>query len=663
MTTRSDRRIALLLWSIFFSVLGGTFVHSANGTPAHLRVEGSTATFFSGTVNVAPCTVTDTDGKEHALPAVAACALQEAARQQGFTIALQDFGFGLFLKTIGSDNTPADFSQGWNFWVNDDPASVGLDSYRVTAHDSILLAFAPYPGVPLRVTAPEQADVDAPISVQTEKRVGDFDDQFVWHGRWEPAEGATLNVGESTHPVPSSGEVSVTISVPGSVAISADGTGFVRSARQTIVVTSPSPSPSPTPSPTPTATPTPSPAPSATPTPSPSPTPAPDVSEEARRAQARTALAYLRGRQRSDGDIDGTMVTAWSAIAFGANGERGDAVRNGRSLLDALAGTRLPLATDIERQILAVRAAGANPRAFAGSNLVQLLRDRVRNGQIGEEALSNDDVFGVLAFFAAGESANDASVQSGVQTILQRQAADGSLENLDMTAAAIQALRAYATRGGSVDVTDALNRARTYLRAHQDRFGGFGENSATTAWALQALTALGEDPATWRTSDGNTPWTALLRYQNASGGFGWKSNEDVSAFMTAYAAPALLGVPWPVTALAVETVTTTATLEVSPTPTATPVPRVGGRATIATTPSSVIASLPFVATPSPSPVEVIASPTPAILAVTDARVSTPEGFTPLAPVDRHFALSMFGIANVGVGLSLVRIIGKLRGIV
>lgn len=663
MTPRVDRRVALLLWGVFLAVLAVNLVRGADGTPVSLRVEGSTNTFFDGTVHVAPCTVIDTDGKEHALPAVAACALQEAAHQQGFTIVFQDFGFGLFLKAIGTDDTPADFSQGWNFWVNYDPASVGLDTYAVAMQDRILLAFAPYPGVPLRVTAPEQADVDVPIPVQTEKRVGDFDDQFVWHGRWEPAEGATLHVGENTYPVPSGGEVSVTISAPGSIPISADGTGFVRSAKHTITVPSPSPSPSPSPTSSPSPTPTPSPTPSATPTPSPSPTPVSDVSEETRQAYAGAALSYLRSRQSSSGEIDGSMVTGWSAIAFGAHGERGDSIRNGRSLLDALATSSLTLATDIERQILAVRAAGANPHAFAGSDLVRLLHDRVRNGQIGEEALINDDIFGVLAFLAAGESAQNASVQSGVQAILQKQAADGGFENVDITAAAIQALRAYAVRGGSSDANDAVNRSRTYLRVHQDQFGGFGENSATTAWGLQAIIALGEDPSTWRTSDSRTPWTALLRYQHASGGFGWKSRDDVSAFMTAYAVPALLSAPWPVTLLSIETVTAAATLEASPTPTATSLPRVAGSTAIATVSPLSTASSVFVTTPSPSPAEVIASPSPAVLAATETRASVPKGFTPLAPVDRHFALSMFGVANVGVGLSLARIIGKLRGIV
>ncbi|MDP3685778.1 MAG: terpene cyclase/mutase family protein [bacterium] len=625
----------------------------AGGIPVTLRIEGSTQTFFDGAVDVAPCTIIDTAGREHPLPAVAACALQQAAEERGFTTDFQDFGFGLFLKRIGDDDTPPDFSRSWNFWLGDDPSSVGLDSHRVTANDRILLAFAASPGVPLRVTAPEHAEIDTSVAIRTEKRVGEFDERFVWHGRWEPAAGATLTADEQTHPVPADGTVTLTFPKPGSVTLQATGTGLVRSARGILIVTDASPTPTPTPTATP---PTPTPTPPATP----SPTPPPAVSPEDRNERARAALQYLRNRQGDQGDIDGDIVTGWSAIAFGAHGERGEAIRRNRSLLDALADARLTSATDIERQILAVRAAGANPRAFADTDLIQMLKERVRNGQIGEEALLNDDIFGVLAFLAAGEPPTDPAVQSGVRTILQQQAGDGSVGGLDLTAAAIQALRAYAARGGSTDIGPVLDRARTYLRSRQDRFGGFGENSATTSWAIQAIIALGEDPASWRTPSGGTPWTALLRYQNVNGGFGWRTSDDVSAFMTAYAAPALLGVSWPVTLLSVEPVAAAPVASPTPTPKATPKPRVAGTAA-GTASTAAPRTVPGASrtgsvsgTPSPTPsAEVPTSQTETI--------RPPPGFVPLAPVDRQFALTLFSTANIGIGVSVMRMVSKLRG--
>ncbi|TSC72452.1 MAG: peptidase domain protein [Parcubacteria group bacterium Gr01-1014_38] len=654
-------------WGFVLIAAAGALGQGADGVSVSLRIEGSTTTVFEGTVTATPCTITDTAGKEHALPAVAACALQKAAQERKFATSFQDFGFGLFLKKIAGDDTPPDFSRSWNFWVNDDPASVGLDTYAVTPNDRILLAFAPYPGVPLRVTAPEKAILGTSLPVRVEKRVGDFDAQFVWHGRWEPAAGATLHVGDAAHLVPSDGTVTLTFPESGSFPLSADGSGFVRSARRTLAVAAPSPSPTPSPSPSPTPTPAPTPTPTAapSPTPSPQPTPVPDVSPEQRRERARSALRYLRSQQRDGGDIDGDIVTAWSAIAFGANEERGKTIRSDQSsLLDALTRGRLISATDIERHILAVRATGANPRSFNGSDLLQLLRQRVRNGQIGEETLVNDDIFGILAFVAAGEPANDADVQSAVRTVLQYQVGDGSFGGLDLTAAAMQSLHAYTVRGGSQQVSTALDRARAHLRSRQDRFGGFGENSATTAWALQALVAVGEDPATWRTTDGATPWTALLRYQNAGGGFGWKTREDVSPFMTAYAVPALLGVPWPVTLLGIESAFAAPVSSPTPTPTAAPRPRVAG--TAAGAPSAVTAT---VASPAPSRAlssmtnqssETATAPT-SVPTADSEMLRTPPGFVPLASVDRQFALTLFGAANIGVGLSVARIISKLRG--
>ncbi len=80
-----------------------------------------------------------------------------------------------------------------------------------------------------------------------------------------------------------------------------------------------------------------------------------------------------------------------------------------------------------------------------------------------------------------------------------------------MTGAAVQAL-CVAGRCK----TEAVRRAIAYLREHQQPDGGWqsgdmadeqqGEsNSGTTPWVVQALWAVGEDPATWKKPGGKDP--------------------------------------------------------------------------------------------------------------------------------------------------------------
>lgn len=643
------RKISLLAVCVLGVVLGALTLRAEAATVVNLRIEGAEATLFAGSVTVEDCVVTDTGGGQHILSGVAACALVKAAGESGFDMDFEDFGFGLFLQRIGGDDTPADFSQSWSFWVNDSPASVGVDAYGVAAGDEILLAFTSWPGIPLRVTGPEEVVGGETASWLVEKRVGEYDNNFAWQGRWEPAEGAVLRVGEASYPVPVGGVVEVALAGPGELVVQAQGEGLVRSARYVVEVRdlAASPSPSLMFSPSPVASPSP------VLSPSPSPVPSLNLSGGAasvgtRQSSAERALDWLRGQQSSDGNIGGDMTSAWSAMAFGADYQwASDVVRGGDSLLAALGRASLNRATDIERQILAIRAAGADPGSFNGRDLVSDLKGDFKQGQFGEEALINDDIFGILALLAAAEEASTTEIVQAVAGVLKAQESDGSWGSVDMTAAAVQALQAYAREGGSVVVSEAVDRARGYLRDNQDQYGGWGENSATTAWAIQAIVALGESPGDWQTGSGQTPWQALLRYRNSNGGFGWKSDNDVSSFMTAYAVPALLGVPWPITLLDIKTMT----VETSE-PLAGELVVVSSPAVSPAVAGATIEQLPAYAsdvTGAEQALGVQPDGTGAEGAV------TPTGFISPGAGDRVFVVALFSLANLGIGVVLARL--------
>lgn len=557
----------LLIVSVGLSPIFISTIWGAEETKVSIRIEGSIATVYDGEFDVTSCTIKDTSGVDHELSGVAACALVAAGLEAGFDFDFQDFGFGLFLSRIAGDSTSADYSTTWSFWINDDPASVGLDAQKVNEGDRILLAYGGYPAIPLRVQVAKQVLIDDETQVQVEQQIGEYDENFNWHGQWLAVEGADLHVGDTAYTTDQNGAVLVRLDKIGDWVIWATKEGTVRSPKYSIsVVESPSPSPTPTlelsPETTPTVTqspepsfsPTLSPTPTPTPTPTPSPTPSvAGITSQERRRSADRASAYLQGEQDTNGRIESDLVTAWSAIAFGADNQRAENIQNeGTSLLAGLSLASPSSTTDLERNILAIRASGANAYAFYGHNYVNDLLGTYDNGQFGSPSFINDDVFAILALMAVNEDTNRVEVRKTIETILKSQHKDGSWEGgIDMTAAAMQALRAYQNAGGDVDVNGNIQWARGYMKSHQDEYGGFGKNSASTAWGIQAIIALGEDPEQWKVSNGSTPLSALVRYQNANGGFGWKSSDDVSAFMTAYAVPALLGVPLPVTSLEV----------------------------------------------------------------------------------------------------------------
>ncbi len=272
-------------------------------------------------------------------------------------------------------------------------------------------------------------------------------------------------------------------------------------------------------------------------------------------------LTYLRNHQASDGGFcepgggsgqDGT--TAWCIMALRAGGIDPNSVkRNGRSPVDFLAtqSGNWKSVTDYERTLLAAAAAGADLTSFGGVNLIEKVRSFQRPaGNIGDAVNSN--AFGMLALRAAGlevpagavawhKSAQNANGGWGNSP--------GAASNPDMTAASVMALRAAGVGAGDPSIISALN----YLRSIQAQDGGFSfqagvSDAAATAWCVQAIVAVGQDPsgAQW-SKNGATPVSFLLSVQNPDGHFSWLPGRDMNpVWVTAYAVCALAGKPFPV---------------------------------------------------------------------------------------------------------------------
>jgi len=273
-------------------------------------------------------------------------------------------------------------------------------------------------------------------------------------------------------------------------------------------------------------------------------------------------VSYILANQAADGgfrepgrgDAGQDATTAWCVMALAAAGvEARETRKDGRSPLDFLASQagNWRSVTDYERTLLAVAAAGEDPRSFAGMDLLA----RVRSYQGGEGNIGdavNSNAFGMLAYRAAGEEIPAGAVRwhRGAQNPDGGWGnSPGAASNPDMTAASIMALRAAGVDAGDHAIASALS----YLRSIQNDDGGFSfqpgaSDTAATAWCVQAITAAGQDPAgsAW-SKGGNTPRSFLLSMQAADGHFAWMRGREMNpVWVTSYAVCALSGRPFPV---------------------------------------------------------------------------------------------------------------------
>jgi hypothetical protein len=282
--------------------------------------------------------------------------------------------------------------------------------------------------------------------------------------------------------------------------------------------------------------------------------------------EVASALDYLSSLQDSTGEISDFATSAWAVMAIAAAGEDPNDWKDGSnpSIVDYLEANAASASSagDYSRMLLAIAAAGQDPTDFGERDFVSLLESEYDGTQIGNASYLNDDFWGVMALVAAGEDpATSTIIQDSLAYILANQSATdggwswgvGQDSDVDDTAAAIMALIAAGQSASSTAISDALD----YLATMQMDNGGFdswgSSNSATDAWGIMALATAGEDPTDWDSGLGNDPVDDLLSFQNGDGSFDWtEETPSPQVLMTAYAIPALLGVPYPVAVLEVE---------------------------------------------------------------------------------------------------------------
>lgn len=252
--------------------------------------------------------------------------------------------------------------------------------------------------------------------------------------------------------------------------------------------------------------------------------------------------------------LNSAAPSAWTTMALASVGEAGLSGEH----LKASPGSQ---AISYTAPIMAIAALGEDPRTYPSSDFVSALKGFFDGTQIGDSTTLNDDVFGILALVAAGESTLGTEIATTKSYLVGQQNSDGGwgfvaggASDTNTTAAAIMALVAAGESASSATVQNAL----AYLQSAQNDDGGFpydpvspwGTNSdaSSDAWVISAINAVGVNPTSWN-KGGNNPITHLESLQTAEGYFQYQagSGEDAfSAVTTSYAVIALNGGSYPV---------------------------------------------------------------------------------------------------------------------
>jgi hypothetical protein len=282
----------------------------------------------------------------------------------------------------------------------------------------------------------------------------------------------------------------------------------------------------------------------------------PPSADAARPLQVTRALDWLHAQQGADGRFQDAAYTPWAVVAIAAAGEDPDGAAwapAGKSPMDflqsidlaaysAAAGSTSNAPAYYAKMILAYVAAGRRSSiSSAGSKRIdltdKLLSYRRADGRVCPTAASdyigavNATIWAIIALEAAGTNAG--AQADALAWLKGQQLSDGGFANMakdgpgtpvsdvDDTAAAVEAL----IGGGMSPGSGVVAEARAYLQAAQRSDGGFSSArsggytySESTAWALQAILALGESPAgsAW-TKGGSTPQSALRGLQAPTG--------------------------------------------------------------------------------------------------------------------------------------------------
>lgn len=303
-----------------------------------------------------------------------------------------------------------------------------------------------------------------------------------------------------------------------------------------------------------------------------------------------SGAAFIKSTQNQNGvygsDSPGQMMDATLAVRSAGYDPSKDLV-DGKGPLQFLNATAAKATSPAAagKAALGAKALGLDPKSVNGTDLISVVNAGY-NTETG--AYASDDFSQSIAMLGLSCTGN----QVGAKAIAALKATAvkdggwgfGGAADPDTTSIALQALLAAGVAKSDAAVASGL----AYLKANQGNDGGWGfdpneSNTSSTAFVVQALLALGENPeAAAYTKNGATPVSYLLSQQNADGSF--KGFDP--AYATNQVLPALAGRTF---CNAAETPITR--VRPTATPTATPT----------TPPPAPTTAVPATTTPAPRP--------------------------------------------------------------
>ena len=261
------------------------------------------------------------------------------------------------------------------------------------------------------------------------------------------------------------------------------------------------------------------------------------------RPAAVLGAEFIRTTQQDDGGFGGfgpgqSMDAIYAIRAAGL--DPNTFVKNGTTPADYLRGVAAEADTagSAAKGALAARALGLDPRDVNGVDFIAVIESAYdpATGAYAEDAFTHALI--VIALNRVGVPASSVALRY----LREAQLSDGGWgfgdsSDVDTTALAIQALSSGGRTLADPDVAEGI----AYLTATQGQDGGWGfdpaeSNTSSTAFAVQALLAVGEDPAGYEVN-GVDPIDYLLAAQHPDGSFpGFDP-----AFATNQVVPALAG--------------------------------------------------------------------------------------------------------------------------
>ncbi len=206
-------------------------VLAATPVTVKVRVEGKTATIWSGEVTFQTSTITDKQGTTHTIDHPTALgALSQASQAGGFNFVVSSaYGPLSFVEAVADEANEG--MNGWMYRVNWASPDVAAVDYTLAANDEVLWYYGSWTAKPLRLSVDKD---DLPSSDNFTATVESYDGTA-----WSAASGAILYVGSRTYTADANGKVlNISLSPGGYTVYASKGnyTQFIRSNQKQVVV-------------------------------------------------------------------------------------------------------------------------------------------------------------------------------------------------------------------------------------------------------------------------------------------------------------------------------------------------------------------------------------------------------------------------------------------